>query len=33
MDVKVSDIQQANDSPRHAWFWDLEGNVLGLEEE
>ena len=31
--VKVSDIQQAGDSPRHAWFWDHEGNVLGLEED
>ncbi|MCR9159194.1 MAG: VOC family protein [Nannocystaceae bacterium] len=30
--VKVSDVQQVNDSPRHAWFWDHEGNVLGLEE-
>ena len=33
MDIKVSDIQQAGDSPRHAWFWDHEGNVLGLEED
>lgn len=31
--VKVSDIQQAGDSPRHAWFWDHEGNVVGLEED
>ena len=33
MGAKVSDIQQTGDSPRHAWFWDHEGNVLGLEEE
>ena len=31
--AKVSDIQQNGDSPRHAWFWDHEGNVIGLEEE
>lgn len=31
--AKVSDIQQAGDSPRHAWFWDHEGNVIGLEED
>ena len=31
--AKVSDIQQEGDSPRHAWFWDHKGNVLGLEED
>lgn len=31
--IKVSDIQQTGDSPRHAWFWDFEGNVIGLEEQ
>lgn len=27
---EVSDIQQTGDSPRHAWFWDHEGNVIKL---
>ena len=31
--AKVSEIQQTGDSPRHAWFWDHEGNILGLEED
>ena len=31
-EVKTSPIQQEGDSPKHAWFWDFEGNVLGLEE-
>lgn len=30
--IKVNDIQQVGDSPKHTWFWDCEGNVLGLEE-
>ncbi len=33
MDIKVSDVQQEGDSPRHGWFWDHEGNVIGLEED
>lgn len=31
-DVKVEAPQQVGDSPRHTWFWDCEGNQLGLEE-
>lgn len=31
-DVKVSDIQQEGDSPKHAWFNDCDGNAFGLEE-
>lgn len=30
--IKVNDVQQVGDSPKHTWFWDCEGNVLGLEE-
>jgi len=30
--IRVHDIQQVGDSPKHTWFWDCEGNVLGLEE-
>jgi catechol 2,3-dioxygenase-like lactoylglutathione lyase family enzyme len=30
--VKVDEIQQVGDSPKHTWFWDIEGNVIGLEE-
>jgi catechol 2,3-dioxygenase-like lactoylglutathione lyase family enzyme len=30
--IKVGEIQQEGDSPKHAWFWDCEGNTLGLEE-
>jgi catechol 2,3-dioxygenase-like lactoylglutathione lyase family enzyme len=30
--VKVKPIQQVSDSPLHTWFWDGDGNVLGLQE-
>ena len=30
--IRVNEIQQVGDSPKHTWFWDCEGNVLGLEE-
>ena len=30
--IKVKEIQQVGDSPKHTWFWDCEGNVMGLEE-
>lgn len=30
--VKVKEIQQVSDSPKHTWFWDCEGNIIGLEE-
>lgn len=30
--IKVEEIQQVSDSPKHTWFWDCEGNVIGLEE-
>ncbi|MGE0171381.1 MAG: VOC family protein [Oligoflexales bacterium] len=29
--VKVNPIQQVSDSPKHTWFWDCEGNVLGIQ--
>ena len=28
--IKVNEIQQVGDSPKHTWFWDYEGNVLGF---
>lgn len=31
-DIKVEDIQQEADSPKHTWFKDCAGNALGLEE-
>lgn len=31
-EIKVGDVQQVSDSPKHTWFWDCEGNVIGLEE-
>jgi catechol 2,3-dioxygenase-like lactoylglutathione lyase family enzyme len=31
-EIKVGDIQQEGDSPKHLWFWDCEGNEIGLEE-
>ncbi len=30
--IRVNEIQQVSDSPKHTWFWDSEGNVLGLQE-
>lgn len=30
--IKVNDVQQVGDSPKHTWFWDCEGNILGIEE-
>ena len=30
--IRVNEIQQVSDSPKHTWFWDCEGNILGLEE-
>ena len=30
--IRVNEIQQVGDSPNHTWFWDCEGNVIGLEE-
>lgn len=30
--IKVNNIQQIDDSPKHTWFWDSEGNVIGLEQ-
>ena len=30
--IKVEEIQQVGESPKHTWFWDCEGNVIGLEE-
>lgn len=30
--IKVGEIQQVGDSPKHTWFWDCEGNVIGIEE-
>ncbi len=30
--IRVAEIQQIGDSPKHTWFWDCEGNILGLEE-
>lgn len=30
--IKVNEVQQVGDSPKHTWFWDCEGNVIGLEE-
>ena len=31
--VKCDPPQQVAESPRHTWFWDAEGNCLGLEED
>ena len=31
-DIKVDEIQQEGDSPKHTWFWDCSGNLIGLEE-
>lgn len=31
-DIKVNDIQQVGDSPKHTWFWDCNGNAFGIEE-
>lgn len=31
--VECEKPQQVADSPRHTWFWDPEGNCLGLEED
>jgi catechol 2,3-dioxygenase-like lactoylglutathione lyase family enzyme len=31
-EIKVNEIQQVSDSPKHTWFWDCEGNILGLEQ-
>lgn len=30
--VRVEAIQQEGDSPKHTWFFDCEGNSIGLEE-
>lgn len=30
--IKVHDIEQVADSPKHTWFTDCEGNALGLEQ-
>ena len=30
--IKVNDIQQVADSPKHTWFWDVAGNALGIEQ-
>jgi len=30
--IRVDDVQQEGDSPKHTWFWDCEGNIIGLEE-
>jgi catechol 2,3-dioxygenase-like lactoylglutathione lyase family enzyme len=30
--VRVHEIQQVGDSPKHTWFWDADGNVIGIEE-
>ena len=29
--IKVDEIQQVTDSPKHTWFWDCEGNKFGIE--
>ena len=30
--IKVHTIQQEGESPKHTWFWDFEGNIIGLEQ-
>lgn len=30
--VKVGHVEQVADSPKHSWFWDCEGNTIGIEE-
>lgn len=30
--IKVENPQQVGESPRHTWFWDCEGNPLGIAE-
>lgn len=30
--IRVNEIQQVGESPKHTWFYDSEGNILGLEE-
>jgi catechol 2,3-dioxygenase-like lactoylglutathione lyase family enzyme len=30
--IRVNDIQQMGDSPKHTWFWDSDDNSLGIGE-
>jgi catechol 2,3-dioxygenase-like lactoylglutathione lyase family enzyme len=30
--IEVNPVQQVSDSPKHTWFWDCEGNALGIAE-